>query len=132
MASAANSSDGLPTTMSFAVTPPATMAACALARLSNKPRSTSRRSMRMRGAIVQAYNAFRRWRNLSGGNRPGRGSLVAGPQRCAGDIPHAIAAVALGLVQRLVSALHQGPDVVSFRVRFGHSDADGHPHMGAV
>src|SRR5262245_38667553 len=34
-----------------AVTRPAAMAACACARLSNKPRSTSRRSMRTRAAM---------------------------------------------------------------------------------
>ena len=42
----------LRTTFSFAVTRPASIAACALARLSNRPRSTSRRSTRCRGALT--------------------------------------------------------------------------------
>ena len=47
-ASAATMSDGLRRTTPLAVTRPAAIADCARARLSNRPRSTSRRSMRTR------------------------------------------------------------------------------------
>ena len=53
-------------TTSSAVTRPASMAACALARLSNRPRSTSSRSMRMRVAMdsrwVGRARRAARWR----------------------------------------------------------------------
>src|SRR5262245_786096 len=51
MASTDTSCEGLVTMAASAVTRPAAMAACACARLSNKPRSTSRRSMRTREAM---------------------------------------------------------------------------------
>src|SRR5450631_3489036 len=42
-------SEGFVTSLSLAMTRPAAMAACARARLSNRPRSTSRTSARLRG-----------------------------------------------------------------------------------
>ena len=109
-ASAAISSDGLRTGSSSAVTRPAAMAACALARLSNSPRSTSRRSMRWRVATAEAITRFRRR-----GNRIRRRPPKAGLSRrravvTAGGRIHAIAAFALGLIQRLVGALYQVAD----------------------
>src|SRR5579864_8719559 len=53
-ASAAMVSEAFSTCLSFAETSPASIAARARARLSNSPRSTSKRSMRLRGeGIVQ-------------------------------------------------------------------------------
>jgi hypothetical protein len=46
-----------------------------LARLSNKPRSTSRRSMRWRWAIAETYRVSGEGETVSGG---GRGDPVGG------------------------------------------------------
>ena len=51
-ASAAMPSDGFCTCLSLAMTRPASIAACARARLSNRPRSTSSMSARLRGGGV--------------------------------------------------------------------------------
>src|ERR1019366_9284602 len=65
-------SDGFMTCLSLAVTRPASIAACARARLSNRPRSTSNRSERLRGGgkvgspLAKSTSTHRRaWRLLA-------------------------------------------------------------------
>src|SRR5262249_1101272 len=70
-ASAEISCDDFATTTSSAVTRPAAMAVCAWARLSNKPRSTSSRSMRIRQAM-QSYH-----QGTKGGGRRRQGGAFA-------------------------------------------------------
>src|SRR5262245_54540044 len=127
----ATSSDGLATVTSSAVTRPAAMAACALARLSNKPRSTSRRSMRWRGAIAAELSRFLVQGKPGLRSGRGRGGGVDPLRRLAG-VAHAVAALALGLIERLVGALHQVVKALHPGVRFGHADADGDPHGNAI
>src|SRR5580704_7848830 len=55
-ASAGNVSEALSTSLSLAETRPASIAARARARLSNNPRSTSKRSMRLRGEAMLSGN----------------------------------------------------------------------------
>src|SRR3984957_17680928 len=59
-ASSENVSEALSTGLSLAETRPASIAARARARLSNKPRSTSRRSMRLRGEAMLSGSEPRR------------------------------------------------------------------------
>src|SRR5690348_12851434 len=129
-ASRAISSEGFRTGAPSAVTRPAAMAAWALARLSNRPRATRRRSARSRA--VMASVTYQSDALFARGPGSGGCGFAAGRRDGGETRLHAVAALPLGVIKRLVGAAHEIPQAGHGVIGLGDADAHRDPQAFAL